>query len=285
MRLPYLQVAMEVIEVAAPTLAVELDWDENAAIGGLVKMFRWALGRCPDDAPPSANDVINGSSAAKHLAKAAAFNGDPEAFVAACSSVRPDPLLERTEAGIRVCGLKRYDEAWATARTRADKARQAAEKRWGDARSNAQAMLGRCSGDAQPMLGACSGDAQPDARAMPQDAQTQTQTQTQTQIDEKAAAAAEDEFRNWFQLERAAVLASDVPADRPLKSRQVERLRLVLSTHPPNVLRVAAGAYFRDKHWRKQDPPCPLAGFIHQDQLPQYLSAADRILWAQQGAA
>lgn len=284
MRLPYLQVAMELIEQAAPDLAVILEWNERTAIGGLLTMIRWGLGRCPDDAPPSANAVVPGPAAARLIAKAAGYDGDPEAFVDACASIRPKPLLERVEGGIRIRGLNRYDEAWAAARVKSDKAKAAAKKRWGDAQGNADAMLKRCLDDAQPMLGACSDD----ARAMPQDAQTQTQTQTHTQIDKKAAAAAMEEFRKFFQEQRKAILGTDVVADRPLKPKQEIRLEEVVTAEAPDLLLHAVDAYLLDPHWRKQDPPCPLAGFIHKNQLPQYLSAADRVLWNQrqeQGAA
>lgn len=115
MGLPWIQVAAEVIEHAAPELAVALDWNEDSALAGLVRMFRWAADRCPDDRPPSASDVVKGSSAAKLIARAAGFKGDVEAFVSACEAVFPDPILERTPDGIRVLGLKRYDAAWARA--------------------------------------------------------------------------------------------------------------------------------------------------------------------------
>lgn len=112
MRLPYLQVAMEVMEQSAPDVAVVLGVDEAKVGWGLLKLFRWALGRCPDDKPPSASDVVKGPAAAKLIAVAARFDGDPDAFVDALASTSPDPLLERRPDGIRVCGLNRYDAAW-----------------------------------------------------------------------------------------------------------------------------------------------------------------------------
>jgi hypothetical protein len=112
MRLPFLQVAMEVIEQVAPDLAVMLDREESAIGWGLMKLFPWALGRCPENKPPSACAVVEGPSAARLIARAAGFSGDPEVFVDACEAVRPDPVLERTDGGIRVCGLGRYDAAW-----------------------------------------------------------------------------------------------------------------------------------------------------------------------------
>lgn len=111
MRLPFLQVAMEVVDQSAPDLAVLLDADELRVVGGLVRLFKWALGRCPDDLPPSASDVILGPEAPRLIARAAGHAGDPEAFVSACERCQP-ALLERTEGGIRVRGLDRYDAAW-----------------------------------------------------------------------------------------------------------------------------------------------------------------------------
>lgn len=112
MGLPWIQVATEVIEHAAPELSIVLDWNEDSALAGLVRMFRWAIDRCPEDRPPSAGDVVKGKQAARLLAQAARFKGDPEAFVAACEQVWPEPLLERTSEGIRVRGLARYDATW-----------------------------------------------------------------------------------------------------------------------------------------------------------------------------
>lgn len=112
MRLPYLQVAMEVIEQAAPELSVGLECDEEKAGWGLVKLFKWALGRCPEDRPPSAGAVVKGKNAARLIAQAAGFGGSPDAFVSACEAIAPDPILERVGDGIRICGLDRYDAAW-----------------------------------------------------------------------------------------------------------------------------------------------------------------------------
>lgn len=112
MRLPYLQLANDLIEHAAD-LAVELDVPEEKAGWGLVKLIAWALSRCPDDAPPSHNDVVTGPSAAKLIARAAGFPvADADRFVTACEQLQPKPILERVPGGIRVRGLDRYDQAW-----------------------------------------------------------------------------------------------------------------------------------------------------------------------------
>lgn len=196
--LPYLQVDSEVLEVAAPDLAVLLRWDEAKAGWGLLKLFKWALSRCPRDEPPSKNDVVEGPDAARLVARAAGYRKDPEAFVAACEAVRP-ALLERTPAGVRVRGLDRYDSAWERARLRSEKAKAAAEARWGKPGESsddaeevlaqspevAQPVLAACSDDAQPMLGECSGDARPDAQAMLGDAKTETETETEIDIEAK----------------------------------------------------------------------------------------------------
>lgn len=110
--MPYLQVAMEVLEQIAPDLAVELELEESAVGWGLLKVFRWGLGRCPDDAPPSVNAVVTGPNAARLIVKAAGLKVDPEAFAEACCNVHPEPVLKRTPDGIRLCGLSRYDAAW-----------------------------------------------------------------------------------------------------------------------------------------------------------------------------
>lgn len=199
MRLPYLQLAMEVIEQAAPDLAVALDWTEEAAGWGLVHLFRWGLHRCPDDRPPSESSLVEGPLAARLIANAARWKGDPEALITALAHVKPEPLVERVEGGIRLCGLSRYDAAYHAAQGRADSATKAARARWkkpADAPGNADAMRTQCAGnadamperchaDATAMREPCASDATPmrerchaDATPMPQNAKTQTQTQT-----------------------------------------------------------------------------------------------------------
>lgn len=111
MRLPYLQIANEVLDQVAPDLAVKLGCSEAVAGWGVLRLFRWALGRCPEDGPPSAYDVIEDEDAALLVANAAGHKGDPELYVRACSQIRP-AVLERTEGGIRIRGLDRYDAAW-----------------------------------------------------------------------------------------------------------------------------------------------------------------------------
>lgn len=114
MGLPWIQVAAEVIEHAAPELAVALDWNEDSALAGLVRMFRWAADRCPDDRPPSASDVVKGPYAGKLLAKVMRWEGAPLALMRALEEVSPEPIIERLEDGIsfRIRGLDRYDAAW-----------------------------------------------------------------------------------------------------------------------------------------------------------------------------
>lgn len=112
MRLPFTQVASEVIEHGAADLAVMLDWDEAHAGWGLLRLFDWALKRAKDDRPPSQSDTISGPGAARLVARAAGWSGDPEAFVTACEHL-PEAPVERMENGaVRVCGLRRYDSAW-----------------------------------------------------------------------------------------------------------------------------------------------------------------------------
>jgi len=111
MRLPWEQIAMEVIEVSAPELAAKLDISEAEAGWGLVVLVKWALARCRDDQPPSANDVVIGSSAARQIARAAGFRGQPDVYVKAAASLSY-PVLEVLPDGVRIRGLDRYDAAW-----------------------------------------------------------------------------------------------------------------------------------------------------------------------------
>lgn len=117
MRLPWEKLAMEVIEVSAPELGAELypelepEMAEALAGWGIVKAIKWALARCPDHQPPSASDLVPGASAARQIARAAGYRGNPETYVQAASKIAY-PILELVSDGIRFRGLDRYDEAW-----------------------------------------------------------------------------------------------------------------------------------------------------------------------------
>jgi hypothetical protein len=174
MRLPYLQVAMEVMELAAPDLAVELDRPEGELGWGLLKVFKWALGRCPDNAPPSWNDVVKGPAAARLIAAAAGYGGDPDAYVGALCSVSPDPLLERVEGGIRICGLNRYDQAWLKNQT------DEVARKWRTLL--AKGKPGPVEAESRPVRNRAGTDTEPGH-------QTQTQTQTQKETKEEEAGA------------------------------------------------------------------------------------------------
>lgn len=117
MRLPWEQLAMEVIEVSAPELGDKLYPDlepelaEAAAGWGIVHLVKWALARCPEHLPPSASALVPGPTAARQIARAARYRGRPEVFCAAATTL-PNPVIEVVPEGIRLRGLDRYDAAW-----------------------------------------------------------------------------------------------------------------------------------------------------------------------------
>jgi hypothetical protein len=273
MRLPYQQVAMEVIELVAPELAVALDWTEEGAGWGMIHLHKWALARCPDHEPPSANDTVRGPNAAKLIARAARYHGDPEAFVDACAGAQPS-ILERVEGGIRIRGLDRYDAAWGKSHPKEWAAWRLRNGLGADPGRNRDG-IGTEPGRIRPGTG--PDPEQNRAGTVPPDADADADTDAYADAKEAAAAAAEG-FRSEFLKLRKEVLGDTVPDDKQLKPKQVKRLQLVAIEHQARVLRVAAEAYFQDRHWRSENPPCPLAGFIHPDQLPQYLSKAARVM-------
>jgi hypothetical protein len=110
-RQPWIQVAMELIEVSAPELSIELAISEGEAGWMLTKLIPWALARCPEHMPPSESDVVEGASAARKIAKAVGWSGDPDEFVNACLRLRYAPL-QLVPGGIRIRGLDRYDSGW-----------------------------------------------------------------------------------------------------------------------------------------------------------------------------
>lgn len=164
MQLPWLQVANEMIDQAAPDIAVRLELDEDLVVGKLVRLIRWALGRVPDGELPSRHAVVQHPRVELLLAKAARYTGDAEAFTEAlcCSQ---DALLARVPGGVRFQGLDRYDAAVDGEAARTERARKAAEARWGKNRADAQAVPEHSLSTARTMLG---------------DAETQTQTQIET---------------------------------------------------------------------------------------------------------
>ena len=164
MNLPYTQVASELVDIVAPDLAVILDWNEDAALCGVIRLHRWMLRRCPEGELPSEHDLVDGPAAALLVARTAGWMGDPEPFAKACETVRP-AILERTETGIRIKGLDRYDPVVESAKARSEHASHAAKVRW--------EKLKQSSHDAPAVPEHAPGTAQD----MPEDAKTQKKTQ------------------------------------------------------------------------------------------------------------
>ena len=171
MHLPWTQVANEVIDQAAVQLAATLEWNtddpelaEDRALAGLVRFFRWARERCPNDRPPSASAVLPGASAARLIARQFRWTGDPEALVSALADVAPSPIVSRTDDGVLVHGLDRYDSAW--------------RKNYRDA---AEAWDARVKSAAEriPVGLPPESERKPGGTRSVSDRQTQTQTQTQ----------------------------------------------------------------------------------------------------------
>lgn len=128
MRLPYEQIAMEIIEVSAPELGANLvayrallrpirdtatraDIAKRCAGWGVLELIKWALARCPDNQPPSSHATVKGVGAAQQISLAAGYPGDPEEYVRVASSLTY-PILELVPGGIRIKGLDRYDPYW-----------------------------------------------------------------------------------------------------------------------------------------------------------------------------
>jgi hypothetical protein len=182
----WVQVDHELIE-SAKDLAVILEDDEYRLLGGLVRFIEWALARVPDGALPSEHAVVKGGSAAKLIASAMGYRGDPQRLVEACAEVS-HPILEAVPGGFRIRGLGRYDALVEAAKARTERAKQAAEARWSksrestsafspssDAHGSADAMLEHRPSIAQPVLG---------------DAEKQIKNQKQIQIQKQQHAAA-----------------------------------------------------------------------------------------------
>lgn len=129
MRAPWLQISMEVLELVAPNVAVLTNRSELETLGSLTKFIGWALGRCPEERPPSAGGLVTGAMAAKLIAAGSHFPGNPHELVEAYVQVHP-PLLERQADGFRIRGLRRYDGFWAKSYPAHAKAWKAAHPEW-----------------------------------------------------------------------------------------------------------------------------------------------------------
>ncbi len=126
MRLPFQKLRSETVDHEAADLAAILSWDEAKAGWGLVKLERWALARCADDSPPSAQSLVRGSGALKVVATAAGWRKEPELFLAACEQLPSPPACRVTDDAGELCVdlvgvLQPYDEAWAKAKKERDR--------------------------------------------------------------------------------------------------------------------------------------------------------------------
>ncbi len=193
----------------APDLAVKLKCSEAEAGWGVLCLFRWALGRCPDDAPPSIYSVVEDEDAALLLANAAGFKGDPQAYVAACEKIRP-ALLEKVDGGIRVRGLDRYDAAWGRNNPEAWKLYKA--------QLDGEAKLAQMRGELAPKLRQPAADLSGNCDKPTHQTQTQTQKKTNRKEEEPGPIAkAGGGFFLWAQLEREAAhgLVAELNLDPP----------------------------------------------------------------------
>lgn len=160
MRVEWLQVSMEVIRQSAPDLAVLLDTTEAEAGWGLIKLFEWALGRVPQGEYPSLHDLVPGPMAARLIARAAGFTGDPDAYVAAAESLA-HPILQRRPDGVRFRGMKRYDVILDGEETRSAKAKKAAEARWAAVEARKLEAAIQAAAEHAPSITGASGEKQP----------------------------------------------------------------------------------------------------------------------------
>jgi hypothetical protein len=125
--LPFQKLRSETVEHEAQDLAALLSWDEAKAGWGLVKLERWGLSRCTDDAPPSAQAVVRGPSAMKLVARAFGWRKDPALLLEACEQL-PSPHARRVPDGVELCRLKDYDDTWTKAKKERDRKAKAREE-------------------------------------------------------------------------------------------------------------------------------------------------------------
>jgi hypothetical protein len=92
-------------------------------------------------------------------------------------------------------------------------------------------------------------------------------------------------FLDWTKIKRPEELGASIPKDKPASIAVCEALARVLRENGRQKLELAYLAFLGDPHWLGANPPCPIHAFVAESQLPEYLSAAERFLGAQRGAA
>lgn len=113
MRLPFLQVPMELIEARAPELSALLGISLAEALGQLVLLFGIALEKCSDGAPPSRGPPISGGALATLEARVGWKGPEREsgAWLEACAEIG---VLDYEPGGAfaRVRDLNRVSRRW-----------------------------------------------------------------------------------------------------------------------------------------------------------------------------
>jgi hypothetical protein len=282
MHLPFMQVASEILDITAPEVAIALDWSEEAAFTGLVRLFRWGLARCPDHLPPSASDTIKRPTAAKLIARATGYTGDAEAFVSACESAAY-PVLERVPDGIRLRGLNRYDAAWG-------KNNPALWAEWKRSRAGTGPKPARNRAETVPPYADTDSDLEVDSTAAagqppvanPLGGIPTTQEMVREIADRRKPEAAPravityqepttepsgwspDEFHAWAQVRRSesGYFVEKPPNVRDLGSWYSEALMSLEGR--VDVLQEAFFRFGESKHWETAEPPYPFKAFMSQ---------------------
>lgn len=291
MRLPYLQVSNELLEHAASDLSVMLDWSEGEAGWGLLQLIRWGLGRCPDHLPPSASAVVRGP-AAKLIAKAGGWTGDPERYIDALASL-PEPILERVEDGVRIRGLSRYDSAWGKNHPKewAEwKRRNEPEPEPKQTRNESVTKPGRSRNESGPQ----DADADADASLLPSEAGATANGSPDAVGLLKLAVQEADPPKpkakkrkppslqaRWFESIQdrrdEATRKAGLTLPRETWSEGIwVRVTAALQEHGERRMSAAYGVFLADSWASERDPPWPIGAFIGGDQLAKYLSQVDR---------
>lgn len=258
MGLPWIQMGSEVIEHGAADLAVMLDWDEAHAGWALLKIFDWALKRADPAKPPSQSSDIMGPFAARMVARAGGWQGDPDTFIKACAML-PDPPVTLVDNGVRIHGLKRYDSAWAkNHRPKPD--RRAAAPEPTPIRPEAGAEPSRNTPGSAPedrdrdvdreKRKEAAAAARKNVPAIPEKPDTPDELWT------------EDTFVDWMQAKRFH--EEGLPVDTKARRTGVKdllRTAMMEGFELPDI-RNGFVAYGNDPYWKKQG--IPINGFVSQ---------------------
>lgn len=236
MRLPFLQVEADLLGAQGRVAAGMLRATPACVVGYVAFMRAYVLGQSRDG---EVTGMVRGTSAARVLALAAGYEGDPEVFVAALA----DPavgLLEVHPDGILVRGMEPYEKARRKSEASKDRMRKSREAKLlratpahvPDKKKKESKTETEMKSPSLPSEGAAPlrADAPPPLALVAQE---------QEKARRPASPTALGEFIDWARAETKPRLAPDAPDNAAMAQHQRVRLGEAVKLHGLEALKAA----------------------------------------------